>query len=105
MRPYRDMLLDARWEETRRRIVCRANGTCECCGLPTARFEVHHLKYMGTHPSDTPDEHLKAVCRSCHDLPHWVERNHRYVMHKRALMASGDFNADIHQELIRKYEI
>lgn len=105
MGAYAELLLDARWMATRQRIIARANGKCENCGLPTERFDVHHTKYIGTHPSDTPDEFLVALCRGCHDLPHWVERLHRYTMHKRSLVESGDFTPEIHQELIKKYEI
>lgn len=103
---YKIMLRSPSWQEKRVEILNRAGGVCEHCGRQTQFLEVHHEKYSGTHPSDTDNEWLKAICRECHDLESWTERLRKYSEHKAQLEDMGVvIDADISEELIRRYEV
>ncbi len=86
---YKKQLLSFKWSETRKRIIDRAFGHCEGCREETELFEVHHTEYHGDHPSDTPDEFLKALCSSCHDNLHWQKRLAEYSKRKSELFSIG----------------
>ena len=62
-----------RWIETRWRIIRRDKGACTVCGAFQV-LAVHHEKYVGNHPADTPDEFLKTLCHHCHQRAHGIER-------------------------------
>lgn len=62
-----------RWKDTRWRIILRDGGACTVCGAKQI-LAVHHERYIGSHPSDTPDEYLKTLCHHCHDKAHDIER-------------------------------
>lgn len=48
---------------TRPRILERAGGCCERCGVRPRRIEVAHLDQ---HPPNDADENLAALCPRCH---------------------------------------
>jgi predicted HNH restriction endonuclease len=62
-------------------VLKQANGTCECChqrapfngsdGLPY--LEVHHVRKLAEHGSDTPSNTI-AACPNCHRELHYGER-------------------------------
>ena len=100
---YQGKIRSNRWAETRERIIHKANGICEECGFKAQIFNVHHEKYIGDHPSDTPDEFLKALCQACHDGLHWVDRLKKYAAHKRLL--GLDLTPCVDRELIEFYRV
>lgn len=66
---YREKLLDPRWQKKRLEVMQRANFRCEACGDGSSTLHVHHGFYERGHdPWDHPDETLKCVCESCHQL-------------------------------------
>lgn len=65
---YRETYLKSdAWAE-RRDDFRKSHKNCECCGA--RRPDVHHLRY--DEPARLRDEDLMALCRSCHDLAHWL---------------------------------
>lgn len=103
---YQQQLQSHTWQLTRERIVDQSFGICEYCHQPDDFLQVHHEKYIGKHPSDTPDEHLKAVCRKCHNLKHWTDRLAAYSQRKRELFASGIFvSHEMNEQLIKSFEV
>lgn len=103
---YREKLNRHEWRITRERIVHRAMGVCEYCFESGDVFDVHHEKYTGANPWDTPDEHLKCICRRCHDLKHWTDRLAAYTKRKRELFDSGVIvTSEIDRNLIEVFEV
>jgi hypothetical protein len=54
------------WREIRAEILARARWTCQACGLPTYRLEVHHIQKRAQGGSDFDRDRLIALCRPCH---------------------------------------
>jgi len=82
---YSRLLRDPRWIHKRDEILMRDNNTCQRCHNESLesymflnRYEariinylnVHHLKYVGTYPWETPDEYLITLCLDCHEQDH-----------------------------------
>jgi hypothetical protein len=63
-RRYEEYINSAVWGEKCRRVLDRAVGRCEGCGVPGMRLEVHHLTYE--HLGDERLDELKALCPECH---------------------------------------
>ena len=103
---YRILLKRPEWQEKRLFILSRAGGVCEYCGTNSDFLQVHHEKYIGDYPWETPDENLKAICDDCHDTESWTERLRKYSDHKRRLSEGGiTITPELHEELISKYEV
>lgn len=56
-----------KWKSIRQRVIKRAGGICEGCGLSPA-VQAHHLSY--DHLGDEFLWELCAVCISCHERAH-----------------------------------
>jgi 5-methylcytosine-specific restriction endonuclease McrA len=56
-----------KWKALRHRVMARANGVCEGCGMAQAT-DVHHLTYVRLGDEMLFD--LVAVCRNCHNKIH-----------------------------------
>ena len=67
-----------KWQALRQAVIERANGQCECdmlgaedgatpCQNPIV--DVHHLVYP-IDPEKTTIEHLRGLCRTCHETRH-----------------------------------
>lgn len=69
---YRKKLKSERWVETAARIRKRDGNRCRRCGGKSF-LHVHHLRYCGADPWDTPDEYLVTRCRWCHKREHGLE--------------------------------
>jgi hypothetical protein len=67
---YEEHLGSEKWRELRRRVLKRAGGICEGCGIDQAT-ECHHLTY--THTGDEFLFELTAVCSQCHRRIHGNE--------------------------------
>lgn len=65
---YSTKLKSPKWQRKRLEIFQRDNFTCTSCGESDETLHVHHEKYVGANPWDTPSEFLKTVCHQCHGL-------------------------------------
>lgn len=105
---YALQLKSPEWKATRERILIRADGECENClsSTPKSGLKVHHERYLGNHPSDTPDEFLIALCQDCHDLYHWQDRMDLYLNKKCELVVKGvPMLPDLQEKLIDHYNV
>lgn len=68
---YSQYLLSPRWREKRERVMRRANGICEGCGVAPAA-QVHHLTYVRIYEEMLFD--LVAICVPCHESVHRDKR-------------------------------
>jgi hypothetical protein len=60
---YNERLRRPDWQLLRKRIIERAHGQCELCGV-SGSLDVHHLNYA-RFGKELPED-LAAVCRVCH---------------------------------------
>lgn len=67
---YRQFLSHPKWQKKRLKIMERDNWTCVQCGETELQLHVHHKRYMGEMPWDTPDKYLETVCFICHYNEH-----------------------------------
>lgn len=68
-RPYREKLLDPRWQRVRLRVFARDTWACVACGETTRTLHVHHLQYeAGQHPWEANPDTLATLCAVCHRL-------------------------------------
>lgn len=64
---YNVYLQSAQWRTIRSRVLDRAKGMCEGCGVEKA-VQVHHLTYR--HVCEEFLWELRAVCLKCHERLH-----------------------------------
>ena len=64
---YKEYLRSPEWASKRERVLKRANGMCEGCGIAEAR-QVHHLSYA--HVGREMLFELVAICDACHEVVH-----------------------------------
>jgi 5-methylcytosine-specific restriction endonuclease McrA len=62
------------WRVKRDRVMRRAGGICEACGVARAN-EVHHLTYARVFEEPLYD--LVAICSPCHRRVHEIEKERR----------------------------
>lgn len=65
---YSIKLKNPKWQKKRLEIFQRDNFTCVYCSETEETLHVHHEKYIGENPWDTPNEFLKTVCETCHKI-------------------------------------
>lgn len=73
----------ARAEAVRRYVLARADGKCECCGIPapferwdgSPYLEPHHTTMLSEGGPDHP-RHVAAVCPNCHRRVHYGRDGH-----------------------------
>lgn len=65
---YAEKLNDPRWQKKRLSIFQRDEFKCLLCTDDQTQLHVHHDKYVGKNPWDTPDELLKTYCKHCHAI-------------------------------------
>lgn len=70
---YAQKLRDPRWQRRRLEVMQRDNFTCQECGDDTHTLHVHHTKYVGGNPWDTPSEFLVTICEACHKAEHGLD--------------------------------
>lgn len=66
-RQYETHLNSTRWHDLRKRVLKRANGVCEGCGIYYPS-DVHHISYKNLGNEFLFE--LLAVCRGCHERIH-----------------------------------
>lgn len=66
---YSEKLSDVRWRQLALDVKDRDGNVCVFCESPF-NLQVHHEKYVGKHPWNTPSEYLITVCRICHAKEH-----------------------------------
>jgi hypothetical protein len=66
MSNYSELLKDPRWQKKRLLIFERDGWMCQICLDENSTLNVHHNKYIGDKPWETPDEYLLTVCEQCH---------------------------------------
>lgn len=66
MKTYAELLRDPRWQRKRLEILNRDNWFCQACVDRDSTLHVHHIKYEGDFPWETPDNLLVTLCESCH---------------------------------------
>jgi hypothetical protein len=65
--PYKEKLLDPRWQKKRLFIFNRDNFTCQLCQDKDSTLHIHHKKYYGE-PWDVGNSDLITLCSYCHLL-------------------------------------
>ena len=63
---YSDKLNSPHWQKKRLEILSRDEFTCQYCFDKDTQLQIHHLKYKGIKPEETPDEYLVTLCKDCH---------------------------------------
>jgi len=75
---YREYLKHPLWQRLRIEIMERDLFRCKKCGRSIAEspLEVHHHQYIsGKKPWEYQPEYLITLCRSCHELFHFLKEN------------------------------
>lgn len=70
---YCEYLLSPEWRVLRRRVIIRAKGICEHCGVAGVE-EIHHLTYKRFRKERLSD--LLGLCSDCHEKIHNIKNNH-----------------------------
>ena len=70
---YYEYLLSPEWKALRRRVIIRAKGICEHCGVASIE-EIHHLTYRRFKRELLSD--LLGLCSECHEKIHNIKNNH-----------------------------
>lgn len=65
---YSEKLKSPAWQKKRLKILERDSWTCQYCQDTESTLHVHHQKYVGENPQDTPDEFLITCCEICHSI-------------------------------------
>ena len=70
---YYSYLQSSEWRKLRRKVIIRAKGICEHCGLASVE-EIHHLTYKRFKKELLSD--LLGVCSDCHEKIHNIKNEH-----------------------------
>jgi len=65
---YGDLLKDPRWQRKRLEIFQRDDFACQHCGAKHKTLNIHHTKYVGEYPWQTPDKYLLTLCEDSHKI-------------------------------------
>lgn len=63
---YLEKLKTRKWRCKSNEIKARDHYTCQICKKQGEPLQVHHQKYIGVDPWDTPNEYLITLCPACH---------------------------------------
>lgn len=66
---YEEYLSSDVWQEKRKAVMERADGSCESDGCNNSATEVHHDTYRHD-LGEEPISSLRALCRPCHSEEH-----------------------------------
>lgn len=75
---YREYLKHPLWQRLRIEVLERDGFRCRKCGksIGCVSLEVHHKGYIdGRKPWEYPKDVLISLCRTCHELLHFVQEN------------------------------
>lgn len=67
---YSEKLKHPLWQRKRLEVMQRDGWKCLQCNSSEKTLNVHHIKYVGDNPWDTPSEFLKTLCEDCHEAAH-----------------------------------
>lgn len=71
MIPYREQLLDPRWQRLRLEVLEAARWECQNCGASDKTLHVHHKRYVkGRKVWEYAPEELESLCKDCHKAHH-----------------------------------
>lgn len=84
--PYKEKLLDPRWQRKRLEILARDEFKCRDTGNAAETLHVHHCHYS-KNPWETPSELLLTLCATAH--------KERQELEDRAKMALGRIMAQL----------
>ena len=69
--PYKDKLLDPRWQKMRLEVFSLNDFTCQFCGNTEQTLHAHHLYYSKTrNPWDVDISAILCLCSTCHKIEH-----------------------------------
>lgn len=68
VRSYKSYINSKLWTKRKNRFFRRYGKQCSCCNS-TRYIQLHHKVYTGIYGNE-PDNHLIAMCSSCHKLFH-----------------------------------
>jgi hypothetical protein len=67
-KPYRERLLDPRWQRLKNDALMKADYTCQECESKDRTLHVHHLWYRkNTLPWEYELDELRVLCDKCHE--------------------------------------
>ena len=73
--------MSQKWRATRQKVIERARGTCEECGIrPGVR--VHHLRYLPKGRGGEPLEWLQYLCVDCSDKKYLRDKHLTSLAHR-----------------------
>lgn len=75
---YSEYLKHPLWQKLRIEVLERDGFKCRKCGksIGASSLEVHHKQYHpGKRPWEYPPEELISLCRTCHELFHFLKEN------------------------------
>lgn len=75
--PYKEQLLDPRWQKKRLKILERDNWACTLCGDTKSTLHIHHESYCGA-PWEVEDTDLKTHCEHCHSVATYISKTSVY---------------------------
>jgi hypothetical protein len=85
---YSEKLKNPSWQKKRLEIFSRDGFACQFCFDTENTLHVHHLKYKGVNPWDTPDKYLLTICEECHKKEH-AEQDIVAGVLRKALTSKG----------------
>lgn len=65
--PYKEQLLDPRWQKKRLEILQRDGFTCQYCYDTKSTLHVHHLVYETEYAWEAENDSLLTLCAKCHE--------------------------------------
>jgi hypothetical protein len=86
---YAEKLRDPRWQRRRLEVLERDEWMCRSCFSTAKTLHVHHTRYVGRDPWDTPPDLLVTLCESCHEIRTLAERRLRELVANLPLGSLG----------------
>jgi hypothetical protein len=91
-KPYKDRLLDPRWQRCKNDALVRSDYTCQECGATHRTLHVHHVWYRkNALPWEYSDNELKVLCDQCHG----VEEAYRSIIGPAIFGLRQDVQTDL----------
>lgn len=81
------------WESIRLKALVRDGGRCQVCYTQSPFNDVHHHRYRKCW-RDTKITDLVTLCRQCHELVHWLMKNHPELSGWEAVLWAKDIHIE-----------
>jgi hypothetical protein len=88
---YSEKLKSPKWQKKRLQILERDEFSCNLCGDDTTELHVHHERYVGQMPWDTPDKYLNTLCKNCHFVCEQLKANYKICGISRGVKENGEY--------------